>query len=552
MLSLCILTNEYPVVRYYNSAVSMKLAIEFQKKLDEYYRKNPDLSPVNNKTVFLVTDRSMDMFGPFCHTKYYRSGIFDLMGPEDGMIGVERGSYDYIWKYEARTGQGMETKYLMFDSKDAVYNELKDTTFEEFTKRIVELLNELKVEDDKFNNLKYVSDIAHATLTQNEHLEKKQLITGHFKLIEQISSKFKNENLLDLIVFENKCASNLGPNKEQHEPITEELIELLANETIDMTNKIRLLIVYTYYRGGITESDLTKLLKFSMPEKVESICILFKNFDKLGAKLIKPDLTSKPFHRKTYFGVNDTEELTERYIPSMTNLVTRLANNKLPEAYNTQITGKAFYSADEVDEHSEMDFPYVKGVSIEDLEMSMNDSSSSLPSQVRNQPRWKNAKQQTKELTRQKLLLFCAGGLTNVEVATILSQQAKVNRTIFVGTDEVYSPLDLIGDIRLIDDERMNLNLTLDKKLDRKKQVPKHLFDKSAPPPPRQQQRRPQQQQQQQQQRPQQQVSQQKPALRVQQSNPSLQRPSTPSSTSSSETAKSSSSGHHRFRKKFW
>ncbi|KAH3671663.1 hypothetical protein OGAPHI_000368 [Ogataea philodendri] len=467
MMSVCILCNEYPIVRYYNSPVSRKIALLFQESLDEYYRKHPELSPTSFKTVFFITDRVMDLFAPFCHYKFYRSQIFDLMDTE---IRKARGEYTYVYDYKIQTGDGLEKKHLVFDDEDPVYTKLEDLPIEEYTKTIIEEINELKATEAKYSNLKYASDLSHAALNQGDYLFARQLTTGHFELINKIDKLFREECILDLIVFENKCASNVNGTKEQYEPLTEELLELLANQKIDLGNKIRLLIVYAYYRGGIIEEDLRKLCFFGLPDKskTESIVTLFKNFQYLGFWLLKPNLHEKPFKITSYFDVRNTQELTERYVPSLTNVVTRLAYGKLPEVY------KEVYSKGSR-EDAPKDFPYVKGAPIDDDESDQ----AQYTAPVRNMPKWKSSKQQ--DANKDRIMLFVAGGLTHSELSTITSLEPKLNKNIFIGTDELYSTWDLIGDLRLINDDRKNFNFPLDEKFAKKK-VPSHLYERSAAP----------------------------------------------------------------------
>ena len=481
MMSMCILTNEYPVVRFYNSALSKQLATTFQNKIDEYYRKHSELTPVNNRTIFLITERAMDLFGPFCHYKYYRSQIFDLM---DDHIRKIRSDYTFVYDYEAKTGQGMEKKHIVFDSDDPVFTQLKDVKIEDYTQKIIQMLKDLKHEDNKYSNLKYTSDLSHAAISQSDHMFKKQLVTGHFELINRISSAFQAECILDTIVFENKCATNMGPDRHLYEPVTDELVNLLANQNIFMGNKIRLVIVYAIYRGGLVESDFVKLLKFGMPDKVDSILKLIHNLQKLGVNLIKSSVTNKKEHIQTYFDIKHTTELTNRFVPTFSNIVLRLAQNDLPELYHTRIANNA-YNDEEEDNISEDEktFPYVKGAPMAQLSESFrsvhlgsgarNKSYTSINT-VRSQPKWKSMKPSDKTLTRQKLMIFCAGGLTESELSTMISLEPRINKNIFIGSDEIYSTWDMIGDIRLIDDERKNFQFALDAKFN-PREVPDFL-----------------------------------------------------------------------------
>lgn len=476
MMGLCILTNEYPTVRYYNSPLSKELAISFQKKLDEYYREHPDIIPLNSKTVILITDRTMDIFGPVCHYQYYRSQIFDLL--DDVEISRDINSVAR-YTYSVQTGEGQVKKTLKFDSNDPVYMKLKDLSIERATGRIRELYSELKVEDAKFSgkNLETANGLRHALINKDIHAENKTLITGHYGLCENMWTMLKKEHMGDIITFENLCAAGMGPLDNLRVPVTDGLLHLIKNDGINVYNKIRLLITYAIYRHGIIKNDLKNLLMFSMPEKAENVMKLFENLQSLGAYVLKPDLSHEGKKKNTYFGVNNTENQMKIYIPTYTNIVSRLVYNKLPEYYNTLTKDTTGY----IDEDDELlkSFPFVKAGP---TPMEMDSIST-----VRNQPKWKSTKN-SNDSSRQRLILFCAGGLTPSELSTITSMEDELNRNIIIGTDEVYSVWDMLGDINLINEAEFDFPLK--KKLERK-EIPQWLIEDSIDPATRVQQSRP-------------------------------------------------------------
>lgn len=471
MLGLCTLTNEYPTIRYYNSPISKELALAFQQKLDEYYRDHPDIIPLNTKTIFLITDRTMDMFGPICHYQYYRSQIFDLIDE----VEIER-EIEPIAKYSyfVQTGEGKVMRTLVFDSNDAVYNELKNLTMEKATARIRELYSELKVEDAKFSgkNLETANGLRHALVNKDIHAEKKTLITGHYNLCEKIWTLLKKEHVGDIITFENLCAAGLGPIDRIKIPVTDGLLHLLNNNGINVYNKIRLLILYAIYRRGIIKNDLKKLLMFSMPDKTDNVIKLFENLQSLGFYLLKPDLSHSNKRKNTYFGVNDTDNQMEIFTPTFTNIISRIVYNKLPEYYNTNILDTTGYMDD--DDDSLKSFSFAKA-GPNPLEMEGVET-------IRNQPKWKSTKNGN-DSSRQKIMIFCAGGLTPSELSTISSLEDDLNRNIIIGTDEIYSVWDMLGDINLINEDEFDFPLK--NKLE-KKPVPEFLVEDSIDPAARQ------------------------------------------------------------------
>ena len=485
MMGLCILTNEYPTIRYYNSKVSKELAMRFQQKLDDYYREHPDIIPLNSKTIFLVTDRTMDMFGPVCHYKYYRSQVFDLLDD----VEIERNVIPSAkYTYTAQTGEGSVRRTLEFDPYDTVYMELKDMSIEEATDHIRKLYKDLKAEDEKFSgkNLETASGLRHALINKDSHAERKTLITGHYNLCAKMWDILKRENVGDIITFENLCAAGLGPIDSLKAPVTDGLLHLLGNKEINIYNKIRLIISYAIYRQGIIKADLNKLLMFSMPEKANNVIKLLENLRALGLNLLKEGLNQPGIKKSTYFGIQETENQMQIYVPTYSNIISHIVYNKLPEHYNTMLMDTSGYIDD--DDDTPKSFPFAKaGPS----PMEFDNASTQ-----RNQPKWKSTKNGS-AASRQKLILFCAGGLTPSELSSMSSLEDELNRNIIIGTDEIYSVWDMLGDITLINED--DFDFPLKQKLE-KKPVPDSLYEDSIDPAVLAKQRQQQQQQQQHQQ----------------------------------------------------
>lgn len=467
ILGLCVLANEYPIVRYHNSRLAKQLAHMFQERIDDYYREHPDFEPSNCKTVFLITDRTMDMFGPLCHYSYYRSQIFDLIEGVDIPREIDVSpKYSYI----AQTGEGSVKKTLTFDESDSVYMELKDLTIEEASAKLKDLYRDLRTEDAKFTgkHLESAQGLRHALINKDSHAERKAMITGHYQLSTKMWETLKKEEMGDIMTFENVCAAGLGPIDNMKSKITDGLIQLLGNSNIDVYNKIRLIILYSIYRNGIIQKDLEKLLSFSMPDKVENVTKLFKNLGLVGLNLIKPNLTTILDKPKTYFGINETSNQLKIMIPTYSNIVSRIVYNKLSEFYTTTSIENYGYE-DEYDD-SLKTFPYQKG--------GPDPTDTDAVTATRNQPRWKSTKNGN-DSSRQKLIIFCAGGLTPSELSSITSLENELNRNIIIGTDEIYSVWDMLGDITLINEDEFEFPLS--QKLVRKS-IPQSIIDNSADP----------------------------------------------------------------------
>ncbi|GME71230.1 unnamed protein product [[Candida] boidinii] len=491
MLTLCILTNEYPIIRYYNSKISKELAFKLQNAIDQYYAQNTNIEPNFNKTIFFITDRTMDLISPFYYYQTYKSLTFDFI-PD--LMTKHRGDYDYIYKYEVETGTGTETKTLILNSTDdKFWNELKNKMFSDAVTIIKRYYHELLEENKGYEQ---VTDLRHAALTTDDFALKKQLIVGHFKLINKLTQMIGNSpKISDMMVFESKICSNIISSKELYEPVTDDLIDILnpnnkqQQQDVDISDKMRMLILYAIYRGGIIESDIRKLCFFGIEDKskADSIIEFFKNFQKFGFNLIKPDPRSKSVNPgkkiSPYHSISNTDVYTERYTSGLINIIGKIAFNRLPEYYsNANMKQDRDHGngggggGHDSDPHIE--FPYTKISPFDDatdtsILQSYPGNGNAAP---RRRPKWTAKPSDNYDINRPKMFVFVAGGLTQSEITEFSRLEEKVNKNIFVGTDEIYSTNDLIGDIRLMDSPRDDLELPLDKFLEHR-DVPQHVID---------------------------------------------------------------------------
>ncbi|GMM29816.1 Sec1 protein [Martiniozyma asiatica (nom. inval.)] len=489
MVSICVLFNEFPVIRYYNSPLSSHLAKEVQKRLIDYARANVNFAPSSDRTVFMITDRSMGMFDALCHFDYYRYFVYDFVQNME----MEPGAYPLMtYSYSAMT-QAKERieNEVIFDVNDDIYMNFKDAKIpqvleglKKYTKevnnessRLAQLdelsslqakwkANKLTQEEKKrFEELKRiwnVSQTMHDKLKIEKHNVFKSLVNGHINFCNEIKDTKK---LTMMREFESMCALFIASPKQTSSfmPPTEALLHCLSALGEDDTfDKLRLILIYALYRGGIIRQDMNKLLNFAIPNNVEKIMKNLEKFERMGIKIFKDDLKQSSIP-KTFF-TTDSSALNnpiDSYIPSYSNIVEKLANRTLPEAYTTK---KGEVNGYEVEiDVSKKTFPYANAGEIPvDDNLSYNfESKLKFSSTGRQRPR---------------MFIFAAGGLTASELSMIGSMEKKVNHDIYVGTDQIYSVLEMIGDINEMDDD---LKFELAEKKIQKK-APEYLFEATS------------------------------------------------------------------------
>lgn len=494
MVSICIIFNELPIIRYYNSPVSAALAKRLQHSLMDYARNNTDFNPSSNRTTFMITDRTMSMFDALCHYDYYRYFVYDYVLNME----MEPGAYPLMsYRYNAitRSNERVENE-VVFSTKDEVYQSLKDKSLPEVLSGLKKYSNDIEKETKRLNQLQEMEELEKSwklgKLTPQEkqrlqdlrkvwnvsqtmrdkmliekHNQLKSLVNGHINFCNEIKDTKKLGMLRE---YEAICALFIGSPKESSHLMspTEGLLQCLSSlSDEDIFDKVRLILIYTLSRGGIIRSDMRKLVMFSLPNNVEKIMKNLELLDGMGLQIFKENLKVKTTP-KTFFATKpdpQSSNYVKSFVPSYCNIIEKLANGTLSENYTTTTQMVNGYE-NEIDP-SLMTFPYANAG-----EMQVADS---MAYNFESKLKFSNTGKQ-----RPRMFIFAAGGLTASELSMIGSMEEKINHDIYIGTDQIYSVLDMIGDMNEMNSGELQFELH-----EKQKQItpPMYLADVAAPDP---------------------------------------------------------------------
>ncbi|CCH62401.1 hypothetical protein TBLA_0H01130 [Henningerozyma blattae CBS 6284] len=491
LLNLCIITGEYPIVRYtlpnenqlaITPAVMLvkKVAVQFQDAIDDYARKNQDFPPQSTRprATLIITDRTLDLFSPILHDFTYQSMAYDLVST----INLRNDLYTY--SAESEKGDLEEKSSKLMDLYDDIWIELKYQhimdAHEYLQGKVKEIIAKNPLLVDR-SNVKNTTDLLSVVAHLKGFDEERRKLVLHQTLIEECLKLNRDRKLAEYSDVE-QCLSGFGLDADGNKikNITETIFPLLISKHPSITDKIRYIIIYALYRGGIIEEDFNKLLSFAgilkTHEHFNNFITLMKNFDKLGFPLVKNQPKDKPFE-KIWFNdtiTNDSNVYnTSRFIPATGNILSKVIANPL-------------YLSEE-------NFPYVKDKPIELLDeedlmfagggSAATTSSTSLRNQ-RHKATWTKANSASNpnnqaNQTRQRIFYYVMGGLTYGEIKSAYEQSSLKNKDIFIGSDSLITPLMFLQSIEHLNAERESLNIKDDKFEDDK--VPEFLYAEMQP-----------------------------------------------------------------------
>ena len=487
LLNVCIITGEYPIIRYSEASpdeakltpscsLAKKLANEFQLALDNYVRDNTDFPPQSERprSVFAIVDRSLDLFSPLLHNFSYQSLAYDVVQDIDK---------DDVYHYsaETETGEVQEKTSKLLDLVDPDWIELKHQHIVDANEYLSGKMNEMIARNPLLvdrSKVKNTTDLLKVVAHLKDFDEDRRRLILHKTLIESCLTVNHDRRLAEMAEIEQNLAGfGLDIDGERCKNITETVLTALMSKQAHVTDKLRLIIIYALYRGGLIEADFMKLLSFIGITKDHEFfghfMMLFKNFKNLGFPLIKGSPRTKPFKKRwTHDTIikDPTIYTTSRFIPSVGNILSKVIANPLLL--------------------SEEEFPYVKDKPIELLDDEEREavgaaatpySSTSLRNQ-RHKASWtKNSGSIVRDPNRQRVFYYVLGGITYPEIQAAYEQSNLKNKDVFIGSDGIIRPVAFLRSVEFLTLQRKSLGLQDD--IRQREHAPEFLYDPNIAKP---------------------------------------------------------------------
>jgi syntaxin-binding protein 1 len=467
LLNICILTGEYPIIRYYSpnehdgyfnaSVLPKMIAIEFQNQLDNYAREHSDFPPesTRQRSVFVISDRTSDLFAPLLHEFTYQAMAYDLKDIKGE-----------VYKYEAENERGIkEPKESKLNDEDPDWVKLRHLHILEAkelsSSKLEEFLSKNQMLVDR-SNIKSTSDILTAVARLKGFDEERRRIVLHKTLIEDLLLLNGEKRLVELAEFEQDLANfGVDINGERVKNLAGQLISLLSSDLYSTEDKLRLIILYGLYSGGLIEDDYKKLFNFIGVDFEDSLNYI-RNFEVIGFKLIKPNLKSKSSFKREFLheSISENSFNTSRFRPSINSIIGQIVSNTL---------------SDEL-------FPYTKDKPI-DMDSDITRTNSTSTTSLKNpkhRPVWAKNNSLYK-MPRQRIFYFIAGGMTYSESRTAYELSNIFDKEVFIGSDEILTPTSFLDQVKKLEESRNELYLEQDLKASKSKEVPRCLLETPKP-----------------------------------------------------------------------
>ncbi|KOS23106.1 Protein transport protein sec1 [Escovopsis weberi] len=459
---VCITLGEYPKVRYYKprnafhdaSVLCTHLARFVQEELDGYAQWDPNFPPPSTRpqSTLIITDRSMDIMAPLLHEFTYQAMAHDLLPIKDG---------DKV-TFHTTINEGTpeaETKDMELAEKDRIWVDNRHRHMKDTIDKLMGDFQKFLDQNPHFTNqssetsLSAIRDMM-AGLPQFQ--EMKEAYSLHLTMAQECMSIFQRHRLSDTALVEQSLATGLDEDSKKPKNILESVVRLLDDEAVSPSDRLRLIMLYALYRGGVILEDVKKLLMHSsLPVQDADALVNLAHLGGKGTRALKDPLQPlAPLFPKDPKTVQDDDEYTlSRFEPALKPMLDALTKGMLDQTL----------------------FPYVKPP-LDPNEDLVAAQASSLRA---GRPNWAAAGRRQPE-NLQRVIVFVAGGATYSESRACYEIGKERSRDVILATSHMLTPQLFVRQVSDLSREKRQLDLPIDRP---PKRAPAHLFERPAPPP---------------------------------------------------------------------
>ncbi|ERF71473.1 hypothetical protein EPUS_00462 [Endocarpon pusillum Z07020] len=467
VVSICVSLGEYPAVRYYRpraptheaGVLCSHLARFIQEALDSHARLHPDFPPPTStpkpRAILLITDRTMDLLSPLVHEFTYQAMALDLLDIKDG---------DKL-TYLNTVNQGRpneETKEVEIGEADKIWTANRHMHMKDLLGKIVDDFKKFREAHPQFAEndgaSTSVNTIKDMLAGLPKFSEKKEAFSLHLDMAEKCMKIFQENKLLDLGSVEQSLATGLDEDYKKPKNLADQIVRLMDDESVPQEARLRLLILYILYRGGLLNGDIQKLHAHAQLQPQDRDII--DNLDLLGARVRKPlkDMSSRPdpiFPTKPPAGPLEEEVSLSRYEPALRSM--------LEEQIQGTLDPLIFPPTK----------PHLEGNGI-GIDMAAQQTSL----RTANKPTWARTRPVANE-QRQRLLVFMAGGATYAEARACYQVSQNASKDVFLITSHMLTPKLFLHQLRGLNLDKRRLDIPAERPPPK---APAHLFERQQAP----------------------------------------------------------------------
>lgn len=243
-----------------------------------------------------------------------------------------------------------------------------------------------------------------------EFQQGKDTYTLHLNMAQECMNYFQSRKLLEVSSTEQSFATGLDENYKKAKNLAAQLVQLLDDDSVVQPDRLRLILLYIMYRGGLLGGDIRKLMAHAgLPPQNGGV---IANLELLGVRVEKPLKDEKPPAQPLFNRRNPPPESEELSLNRYELAIKQMLEDQLQG--NLDPTSFPFTRP-----HTETDGAIVA--------QEMQSQQASLRSA---KPTW--ARTRSVDQPRQRIIVFMAGGATYGESRACHEISAAYNRDVYL------------------------------------------------------------------------------------------------------------------------
>uniref|UniRef100_A0A2M3Z8D2 Putative vesicle trafficking protein sec1 n=1 Tax=Anopheles braziliensis TaxID=58242 RepID=A0A2M3Z8D2_9DIPT len=359
--------------------------------------------PEKARSQLLILDRGFDCVSPLLHELTLQAMAYDLLPIVND-----------VYKFTPSKNAG--EKEVVLDENDELWVALRHQHIAEVLKSVPRYLKSI-TESKKMRQgeQQTMKDLSQMIKTMPQYQKQLSMYSTHLNLAEQCMNSYKGY-VDKLYPVEQDLAMGTDVEGEKIRDHMRNISPILLDQSVANNDKVRIMALYVMIKNGISEENLTKLIKHAQIDQKEREMIY--NLTHLGINVIADDN-----HNNTYTVPRKARENTykSRWTPVIKDIMEDAIDSTLDEGHFPFLGGKRMIAG-----HA--------------------------PTGSARFGNWQKEKAGIKNLPR--LIVFVVGGCSYSEIRCAYEVMAAVkNWEVYIGSSHILTPKRFLNDLGLLKKE---------------------------------------------------------------------------------------------------